>query len=286
MKPQQWPAQGKELKKKVGAEKNKLVPTDLGRSVLVFMLKHFNDLFEYGFTSRMEKRLDMIAEGNEAWKEVLRDMWASYKDRYNDLSAKQSIKAKDGESNAKVKEFSGGLKAVQSKKGPLLLIEGVKKEDTQFIGWPSGVAFEDMTEEKALKFKEEESKKKRGDEVGEWNGQKIVKKSGKFGDYLQCGEVSIPYQVDEEFEKTTERFEAKQNGGAGVIKQFKEYVIRTGQYGPYIMKTSLKKPQFVSLPKGVNGENLTEKEVETLYKSGLESKKKWGADKSNKKNSK
>ena len=286
MKPNQWPADEKELKKKVGAEKNKLVPTDLGRSVLTFMLKHFNDLFDYGFTAQMEKRLDQVADGKEAWKEVLRDMWASYKDRYNDLSSKQQIKQKDGEPNAKVKEFSGGLKAIQSKKGPLLLIEGVKKEDTQFIGWPNGVAFDDMTEERALKFKEESAKKKAGDEVGEWNGQQIVKKSGKFGDYLQCGEVSIPYQAGEELEKTIERFESKQNGGAGVIKQFKEYVIRTGQYGPYIMKTSLKKPQFVSLPKGVDGANLTEKEVETLYKTGLESKKKWNADKSAKKTSK
>jgi topoisomerase IA-like protein len=234
----------------------------------------------------MEKRLDQVADGKEAWKEVLRDMWASYKDRYNDLSSKQQIKQKDGEPNAKVKEFSGGLKAIQSKKGPLLLIEGAKKEDTQFIGWPNGVAFDDMTEERALKFKEESAKKKAGDEVGEWNGQQIVKKSGKFGDYLQCGEVSIPYQAGEELEKTIERFEAKQNGGTGVIKQFKEYVIRTGQYGPYIMKTSLKKPQFVSLPKGVDGSNLTEKEVETLYKTGLESKKKWTADKSAKKTSK
>jgi topoisomerase IA-like protein len=61
---------------------------------------------------------------------------------------------------------------------------------------------------------------------------------------------------------------------------------RQGQYGPYIMKTSIKKPQFVSLPKGLDGGNLTEKEVETLYKTGLESKKKWGAEKSDKKKSK
>jgi DNA topoisomerase-1 len=282
MKPRIWPAEEKELKKKVGAEKNKLVPTDLGRSVLTFMLKHFNDLFDYGFTAQMEKRLDQVAEGSEPWKQVLRDMWASYKDRYEDLCSKQSIKAKDGEQNAKIKEFTNGLKAVQSKKGPLLLIEGAKKEDTQFIGWPVGVAFEDMTEERALKFKEEAAQKKRGDEVGQWNGQSIVKKTGKFGDYLQCGEVSIPYQADEVIEKTIERFEAKQNGGANIIKQFKEYVIRTGQYGPYIMKTSLKKPQFVSLPKGVDGSKLTEKEVEALYKTGLESKKKWGADKKKK----
>jgi DNA topoisomerase-1 len=277
MKPSVWPAESKELKKKVGAEKNKLVPTDLGRSVLNFMLKHFNDLFDYGFTSQMEKRLDQVAEGNEMWKQVLRDMWNSYKDRYNDLSSKQQIKSKEGETNARIKEFSNGLKAVQSKKGPLLLIEKAKKEDTEFLGWPSGVAFEDMTEEVALKFKDDAAKKKRGDEVGEWNGQAILKKTGKFGDYLQCGEVSIPYQAGEEIEKTVERLEAKQNGGAGVIKQFKEYVVRTGQYGPYIMKTSLKKAQFVSLPKGVDTATLTEKEVDAYYKTGLESKKRWAA---------
>jgi DNA topoisomerase-1 len=285
MKPCMWPAEEKELKKKVGAEKNKLVPTDLGRSVLSFILKHFNDLFDYGFTAQMEKRLDQVAEGLEPWKQVLRDMWASYKDRYEDLLSKQSLKAKDGEQNAKVKEFNNavkGLKAVQSKKGPLLLIEGVKKEDTQFLGWPTGVAFEDMTEERALKFKEEVAKKKRGDEIGEWNGQQIVKKSGKFGDYLQCANLSIPYQAGEELDKTIERFETKQNGGANVIKQFKEYVIRTGQYGPYIMKTSLKKAQFVSLPKGVDGSTLTEKEVEALYRAGIESKKKWNSDKKGK----
>jgi DNA topoisomerase-1 len=281
LKPTQWPPQGKDLKKKVGAEKNKLVPTDLGRSVLNFMLKHFNDLFDYGFTAQMEKRLDHIASGEEFWKQVLRDMWASYKDRYEDLTSKQALTSGSAsEQNARVKEFNNavrGLKAVQSKKGPLLLIEGAKKEDTQFLGWPQGIAFEDMTEEIALKFKEETIKKKTGDEIGEWNEQPIVKKTGKFGDYLQCGEVSIPFQADELIEKTVERFEAKQNGGGAinVIKQFKDYVIRTGQYGPYIMKTSLKKPQFVSLPKGVDATNLTEKEVEALYKTGLETKKKW-----------
>jgi len=203
-------------------------------------------------------------------------MWESYKARYEDLLAKQSLKKKEGEPNAKVKEFSGGLKAVQSKKGPLLLIEGEKKEDTKFIGWPQGVAFDSMTEELARSFiKEEEDKKQKSiQEVGQWNGQPIIKKGGKFGDYLQCGTISIPYQADEALEKTIERLEAKSTNG-GAIKKFKEYEVRTGQYGPYIMKTSLKKPQFVSLPKGVDPSKLTEKEIETLYKTGLESKKKW-----------
>jgi DNA topoisomerase I len=285
LKPSIWPPAETEQKKKVGAEKNKLVPTDLGRSVLSFMLKHFNDLFEYGFTAQMEKRLDQIAEGLEQWKQVLRDMWASYKDRYQDLTAKQQLKSPTegghGTANARIKEFSGGLKAVQSKKGPLLLIEGVTKEDTQFLGWPEGTAFDDMTETLALKFKEEIKKNKLGEQLGEWNSQPILKKTGKFGDYLQCGEVSVPYIAAEELEKTIGRLEAKQSGsgGAGVIKQFKNYVIRTGQYGPYIMKTGIKKAQFVSLPKGVDGAKLTEKEVEQYFKTGLEAKSKWKAQK-------
>jgi DNA topoisomerase-1 len=272
LSPCTFPMKAQKLKKKVGGEKNKLVPTELGRSVLHFMLTHFEDLFAYGFTAQMEQRLDHIAEGTEFWKEVLRDMWNSYKDRYESLTQNKALQ---GTSSDKVKEFMGGLKAVQSKKGPLLLREGNKKEDTTFFGWPKGVTFEKMTEEIARAFIQEEEMKRKGDLLGEWKNQPIIKKSGKFGTYLQCGEISIPFQDDETVEQMIERFEAKEAGGNNVIKAFKEYVIRTGQYGPYIMKTSLKKAQFVSLPKEVDPTKLALKDVEALYKMGLESKKKW-----------
>lgn len=274
--PRTWPPQQKDLKKKVGAEKNKLVPTDLGRSVLSFMLTQFDDLFNYSFTAQMEKRLDLIAEGQEHWKQVLRDMWESYKERYETLLTKSSLKSKDGQQNAKIKEFSGGLKAVQTKKGPLLLIEG---DPVQFLGWPNGIAFDKITEEIAIKFKETSNALRTGENVGEWNNKPILKKKGKFGEYLQCGDISIPFKSDESLEKTLERFEAKASGSTGPIREFKDYSIRTGQYGPYIMKTSLKKPQFVSLSKDIDPSKLTQKDVEALFKTGLESKKKWNSKK-------
>jgi len=274
IRPSQWPPAALTKKKKVGGEKRKLVPTELGRSVLSYLLTHFEDLFTYDFTAHMERRLDHIAEGTEHEKQLLRDTWASYRERYETLLAQPSIKG-----SAKIKEFGGGLKAVQSKKGPLILQEG--KEDTQFLGWPTGAKWEDITVEQAKAFQQEQQEKKKGEIVGQWKDQPIMKKTGKFGDYLQCGSVSIPYQV-EELEQTLQRFEAKTQTNA---IEFKEFSIRTGQYGPYIMKTSLKKPQFVSLPKGVDPNTLTEKEVEALYKLGLESKKKWALNK-NRKNKK
>ena len=263
--------------KKVGAEKQKLVPTELGRSVLHFLLQHFDDLFAYDFTGQLEQRLDHVADGTENWKAVVRDTWTAYKERYELLNQK----VQQGVSN-KVKEFQDGLKAVQSKKGPLLLREGsnrdgvplnsrdgvpLKKDSTTFFGWPQGVTWDQMTEQVAQAFITQQQKPM--ESFGTWNDQPIERKTGKFGDYFKCGEISVPFK-EEPLEETIQRLQAK---SAGAIKQFKEYTVRSGQYGPYIMKTSVKKPQFISLPKGLDPTTLTEKDVEALYKAGLEQKK-------------
>lgn len=190
--------------KKVAAEKNKMIPTDLGRSVVAFMLQHFEDIFNYNFTGQMEQRLQLVAEGKEEWKGVIHDTWTSYKDRFDTLNA-------------------------------------MKREHVE----------------------------KKSEQIGEWNGEPIEKKSGKFGDYLKCGEISVPFRM-ESLEETVQRLEAK---AAGSVKEFKEYTIRTGQYGPYIMKKGLKKPQFISVPKGIDVEGLSEKDIDALYKAGVEAKK-------------
>jgi len=189
--------------KKIAAEKNKLVPTPLGRSVLTFMLQHFDDLFNYEFTGRMEQRLDLVAEGKEDWKAVVHDTWTSYKDRYD-----------------------------------------------------------------ALNQKEREKKEKEKTEIGSWNGQPIEKKTGKFGEYVQCGEISVPFLM-EPLEETIQRLQAK---AAIKTTEFKEYTVRVGEYGPYIMKKGLKKPRFISIPKEIDISALTEKDVEGLYKMGLDKK--------------
>ena len=72
-----WPPNVQVATMKVGGEKDVLVPTALGRSVLTFLLQHFQDLFNYDFTAKMETRLDQTAEGQEPWKQVLRDTWAA-----------------------------------------------------------------------------------------------------------------------------------------------------------------------------------------------------------------
>jgi len=270
------PLEVKVSKKVLGAEKQKLVPTDLGLQCLSFLETHFGHLFDYKFTSQMENRLDRIEKGQEAWKQVLRDTWATYKDKYVAMSKAPS---KEG-SNPKLKVFSDGLKAVISKKGPLLLTEGATKEATVFHGWPAGVLFQDMTEEIAKAFVVKAKEEAGGEILGQWNGEDVVRRTGKFGPYVKVGAITMSLSPLDTFEVILEKLEAKKatgsggSGGSGVLKTFKEYEIRTGPYGPYIYKTTLKNRLFASLPKDIKVDALTDTDAAVLYKAGLDAKKK------------
>jgi len=257
VKYKQWPFTVTTTKKKIGGEKKKLMPTELGRSVWRVLQTEYADLFDYGFTAIMEQRLDRIAKGEE-WKAVLRDTWASYKARYEALSKER------GTQGGKVREFNG-VKAVMSKKGPLLLIEG--KGETQFLGWPAGIAFDQLTEADIDAFRKQAPVSH--EIMGEWKGQAITKHAGKFGPYLRCGDTNLTFQEDESVEAIGARIEAKR--GAIVLK---EYTMRNGPHGWYIYKQGLKKPQFVSVPQGIDPATLGEKEAAAIYRLGLEAKRK------------
>ena len=56
---------------KVGAEKGKLFPTDIGSVVNTFLMEHFSDIVDYNFTATVEKDFDDIASGKKQWRKVV-----------------------------------------------------------------------------------------------------------------------------------------------------------------------------------------------------------------------
>jgi len=106
------------------------------------------------------------------------------------------------------------------------------------------------------------------------NGHPIVRKTGKFGAYVLWNSISLSVKPTDSLDEIKEKLTLKVASESGSLKTFKEYEIRNGPYGPYIMKTTLKKRQFVSVPKGITVDTLSEADVAALYKSGLESKSK------------
>jgi DNA topoisomerase-1 len=269
----QWPPKEEQTIKKVGAEKDKLVPTPLGYRILDFCLREFSTLFDYSFTSQMEQRLDAIAEGNEQWKQLCRDTWASYREKYAELKKagnKATVK------NSRSREFGNGLKAVLAKSGPLVLQEDESgdKTKTKFLGWVDGVAFEDMTEEMAKKLLEQDTVKRQAESssLGTWNGEEVLVKTGPYGKYAQCGTVRVPFSPGDTFETLVAKMKAKQDA---VVHTLGEFEFRTGQYGMFMFKKSTakgKKPQFVGLPEGLDPKSLTEEAAIKIYQTGLQTK--------------
>jgi DNA topoisomerase-1 len=45
-----------------GVEKNKLFPTDIGRTVTDFLIENFKDILDYNFTASIEEQFDHIAD--------------------------------------------------------------------------------------------------------------------------------------------------------------------------------------------------------------------------------
>jgi DNA topoisomerase-1 len=56
---------------KIGGEKTKMIPTEVGMMVNEFLVKQFNEFVDYKFTMKMEEYLDNIAEGKETWYKIL-----------------------------------------------------------------------------------------------------------------------------------------------------------------------------------------------------------------------
>ena len=264
--PNQWPPTTTTETKKVGAEKQKLAPTALGLSVLEFCLKEFEQLFNYDFTRTMESRLDDIADGTEQWKTLCRDTWGSYKDKYTSL--------KEGQGTASAgparQRLFGDIKAVQSKKGPLLLKEdATNKDNTIFYGWPVGVSFQDITEAEVAAFI---ATKTQPTAIGQHNGKPIVKKSGPFGTYAECDGVRVPWTPED----TEETLATKLGSKSQALHTLGPFEFRTGPYGVFMFKKDLKGParKFVNVPTGVDPKALTQEAAIKIYQTGLQQKAK------------
>ena len=62
----------------VKMDRGRFVPEDKGRLVTAFLSTFFRRYVEYGFTADLEEKLDEVAEGTLAWKQLLRNFWADF----------------------------------------------------------------------------------------------------------------------------------------------------------------------------------------------------------------
>lgn len=263
----EWPPIRNLTKRKIAAEKQRLLPSILGITVLDFCIQKFPDLFAYTFTEHMENRLDKVADGTEPWKEVCRDTWGSYREKLLHLK-QEKAEAKPE------KLFCGGIKAIRTRKGDCLLLkEGATKEETIFYGWPTGIKFDSITEEHVAKHLAETG----GSDLGSYKEKPILKKKGPFGWYVQWNGISVNIAEHDTHDTVVQKIEAKTESHVHTLGKFE---FRKGPYGIYMFSKHAKngkpakgKPEFVNIPSGLDPKLLTEEAAARIYETALKQKK-------------
>ncbi len=59
-------------------EQKQLVPTELGKVVNKLLIENFSDVVNEEFTANIETRFDRIAEGEEKWKNIIREFYGPF----------------------------------------------------------------------------------------------------------------------------------------------------------------------------------------------------------------
>ena len=221
-----------------GAEKAKLIPTDIGTVVNDFLMEYFPNILDYNFTASVEKQFDEIAEGEKKWTAILSNFYQGFHPSVeNTLATKNAHKA--GERILGQEAGSGKQVSVKiGRFGPVVQIGTASdSEKPRFAQLKKDMSIETITLEEALDlFKLPRT-------LGEYEGKTVTVGTGRFGPYIHNNGIyaSLPKTIDPleiTLDEAIELIQNKKDAEAKKhIKKFEEepeLEILNGRYGPYI----------------------------------------------------
>lgn len=249
---------------RVGTEKGKLFPTDIGTVVNTFLMEHFANIMDYNFTATVEKDFDNIAEGKKEWRNVIDSFYVPF--HKNILTTQQTSKRSSGSRLVGVDPASGkNVYAKIGRYGTLIQIGDTgNDEKPRFASMKKGQSIENITLEEALALFELPRTVGTTDE-----GHEVVVSIGRFGPYVRLdgkfyslGKGDDPYEVT--MERCLEIVAAKQKADAEKERLRQIYpitigevdgdnvVANIGRFGPYL---TYKKKNY-RIPKDIDAQTL------------------------------
>lgn len=260
----------------VGADKGKLIPTDIGIVVNDFLMQSFPEIMDYNFTAKVEREFDKIAEGKAAWDKEMKAFYQDFEPKVEEvMNARSEHKA--GERELGIDPKTGKPVFVKiGRYGPVVQIGAADDKDKpRFSQLPAGKSMETMTLEDALElFKLPRN-------LGQFEAQDVVIGAGRFGPYVMHKKkyVSVPKDQDPltitldgaiRLIQEKRLQEAKRH-----LKAFEEDTkleVMNGRYGPYIAYDG----KNYRLPKALHekAEELTYEQCLDIVKNAPEPKRK------------
>lgn len=225
-------------KELVGADKGKLIPTDIGIVVNDFLMDNFSEVMDYNFTANVEREFDKIAEGNAEWTKEMKHFYKGFEPEVEKvLNARSEHKA--GERLLGQEPGTGKPVSVKiGRFGPVVQIGTANdKEKPRFAQIPSDKSMESITLEEAMElFKLPRT-------IGTYEGEPVVIGSGRFGPYVQHKKKYVSLPKGEDPIKTTletaiglieEKRKQEQQRHIKTFGEDAKLEVMNGRYGPYI----------------------------------------------------
>ena len=243
-------------KENYGAEKGKLLPTDIGVLVNKFLIQYFESIIDYNFTANVEKEFDKIAEGKRKWNAMIKEF---YKDFHQQVVSTTEHSGKfSGEKMLGIDPATGKKVYVKvGRFGPVAQIGDTESEEKpRFAGLKKDMSIESVTLEEVLKLFDFPRI------LGEFEGKEITVAVGRFGPYIRhdnkfysLAKTDNPALV--EYDRAVEIInEKRQKDLDNIIRTFDQdpdLRVLNGRFGPYI---AYKKSNY-KIPKGTEPTTLT-----------------------------
>ena len=233
----------------VGAETNRLLPTDLGRITNDFLVDQFPAILSYDFTAREEENFDAIAAGEAEWVKTVDNFYHTFHPLIQQVPSGKMAARELGVDPATGEPVFARI----SKNGPCVQLGNSDTEKPRFVSMPKGMSLFTITLDQALSLFQNALPLT----LGEYQGQAVVIGEGKYGPYIRYNGsfTSLPKNTDPysvTLEQAIELLEQKQQQEEP-IHVFGDIQVLNGRYGAYI-KTS---QGNYKLPRGVEATTLT-----------------------------
>ncbi|RAV30854.1 type I DNA topoisomerase [Sinomicrobium soli] len=257
--------QEKTLSEITGADKGKMVPTDIGTIVNDFLVTHFENILDYNFTARVEQNFDDIASGEEDWTLMMKEFYKGFHPQVKDVEENadrergERILGTDPESGRQVSVRLGRF-------GPMVQI-GVAEEEEKprFASLLPEQTIEGITLEEALGLFELPRV------LGDFEGKPVEVNVGRFGPYVRYDNGFISLDKGEDvfdvtLDRAVELIRAKQKADAPIATyKGKDVTKGKGRFGPFIKWDGM----FVNVNKKYDFDNLSDDDITELIEDKL-----------------
>ena len=259
----------KQLTEKVGSDKGKLVPTDIGMIVTDFLVNHFEQILDYNFTAKVEEDFDDIAEGKVDWSKMMKDFYKNFHPVVEDVQ--ENADRESGERVLGTDPKTGRQVSVRlGKFGPMVQIGTAEEEEKPlFASLSPDQQLNTITYEEAMDLF------KLPKDLGTYEGEDVQVNNGRFGPYVKFGKkfVSLPAGMDAlsvELDDAIQLIEEKKKADAPIY-MYQDLPVQKGKgrFGPFIKWNNM----FINVNKKYDWDNLSDNDIVELIEAKIQKEK-------------